>query len=144
MNPRTLIACALLATASGASLAGNISLSLSGEVSPGVYGRVDIGRAPPPMLVYAQPLVYVQPVHVVRPPQPIYLHVPPGHAKNWGKQCGRYNACSRPVYFIRSAEYEPSYGERGRDHDDDDRGGKHKDKHKDKNKGHGKGHGDKH
>ena len=143
MNPRTLIACALLATASGASLAGNISLSLSGEVSPGVYGRVDIGRAPPPMLVYAQPLVYVQPVHVVRAPQPIYLHVPPGHAKNWGKHCGRYNACSRPVYFIRSAEYEPGYGERGRDHDDD-RGGKHKDKHKDKNKGHGKGHGDKH
>ena len=133
MNPRTLIACALLATASGASLAGNISLSLSGEVSPGVYGRVDIGRAPPPMLVYAQPLVYVQPVHVVRAPQPIYLHVPPGHAKNWGKHCGRYNACARQVYFVQENWVQERYEEhQGKGH------GKYKDKDKDKHKGKGK------
>ena len=31
--------------------------------------------------------------------QPIYLHVPPGHAKNWRKHCAHYNACGQPVYF---------------------------------------------
>lgn len=34
--------------------------------------------------------------------QPIYLHVPPGHAKNWRSYCGRYDACGQPVYFVRS------------------------------------------
>ena len=47
---------------------------------------------------------------------PLYLHVPPGHAKKWSKHCHKYNACDRPVYFVRSAEYEAGYesGDRGR------------------------------
>jgi hypothetical protein len=80
------------------------------------------------------PVVVAQPV----PMEPIYLHVPPGHAKNWRKHCHEYNACNRPVYFVRSAEYEPGYrpdrgehdhghhgdhGNRGRG--DDDRGDDH-------------------
>jgi hypothetical protein len=75
------------------------------DVRPGIYGRVDIGGAPPPLLVYPEPVVVVrqpQPVQV----QPIYLHVPPGHAKHWSKHCGEYNACGLPVYFVKSAEYE--------------------------------------
>jgi len=51
--------------------------------------------------------------------------VPPGHAKNWAKHCHRYDACARPVYFVRSAEYEPrrehGHGKghgKGRGHDD--------------------------
>jgi hypothetical protein len=78
---------------------------ISSDVRPGIYGRVDIGGSPPP------PLVYPEPVVVVRQPQsaqvrPIYLHVPPGHAKHWSKHCGEYNACGLPVYFVKSAEYE--------------------------------------
>jgi len=66
--------------------------------------------------VYAQPMVIVaEPHHHY---EPIYLHVPPGHAKNWRRYCGRYNACGRPVYFVRSAEYEPNY-RRDHDHDHD-------------------------
>ena len=45
---------------------------------------------------------YAQPVAIERGPlerPPIYLHVPPGHAKHWRKYCRQYNAC----------------GERGRD-----------------------------
>jgi hypothetical protein len=75
------------------------------DVRPGIYGRVDIGGAPPPLLVYPEPVVVVrqpQPVQV----QPIYLHVPPGHAKHWSKHCREYNACGLPVYFVKSAEYE--------------------------------------
>jgi hypothetical protein len=85
-----------------------INLSVGGEISPGVYGQVQFGNAPPPPVFYPQPMIIVrQPAMMAV--EPIYLHVPPGHAKNWAKHCRAYNACNRPVYFIRSAEYEPGY-----------------------------------
>ncbi len=143
MNLRSIFVAGLLAGSAGLASAGNISLTVAGEVSPGVYGRVDIGRQPP-VLVYEQPVYITRPVHVVAaPPPPLYLHVPPGHSKNWSKHCGRYNACARPVYFVRSSEYAPVYVDRGHDrydergHDDDRGHGKGKGK----DKGHGKGHG---
>jgi len=105
-----------------------INLSVGGEISPGVYGQVQFGNAPPPPVVYEEPRIIVrQPPDVVL--QPIYLHVPPGHARNWARHCREYNACNRPVYFVRSAEYEPGYrghghGHEGRGYDrrEDDRG----------------------
>jgi hypothetical protein len=78
---------------------------LSSDVRPGIYGRVDIGGAPPPLLVYPEPVVVVRQPQSVQV-QPIYLHVPPGHAKHWSKHCREYNACGLPVYFVKSAEYE--------------------------------------
>jgi hypothetical protein len=88
----------------------SISATITGEVVPGVYGHVVLGNRPPPPLVYAQPVVAVPVVVAERMPmEPIYLHVPPGHARNWRKHCHEYNACNRPVYFVRSAEYEPGY-----------------------------------
>jgi hypothetical protein len=85
-----------------------INLSVGGEISPGVYGQVQFGNGPPPPVVYAQPTIIApQPPGVVV--RPLYLHVPPGHAKNWAKHCREYNACGRPVYFVKSAEYEPGY-----------------------------------
>ena len=50
------------------------------------------------------------PAVVAMPAQPIYLHVPPGHARHWEKHCHEYNACYRPVYFVKSAEYAPDHG----------------------------------
>lgn len=103
---RTLSALLLIAAA-GHALAADVYVgaSISGQVAPGVYGRIDIGNAAPP------PVVYVQPVVAVRSPSysggPVYLHVPPGHAKNWSKHCQKYNACAQPVYFVKSSEYEP-------------------------------------
>jgi hypothetical protein len=95
-------------TAAGSALAANVSVTLEGEVAPGVYGRVRIGDRPPPPVVYQQPVVIVQsPRPVVA--SPIYMNVPPGHARNWGRYCGRYQACGQPVYFVRT----PAYG-----HDD--------------------------
>jgi hypothetical protein len=124
------------------ALAADVGVSVQvGE--PGFYGRIDIGNFPRPQLVYAQPVVIQHvPVAVVR--QPIYLHVPPGHAKDWRKHCGKYNACGQPVYFVRDDwyqhEYVPRYRERhgaghGKHHDDD-RGEGH-------DHGHGKGKGHK-
>jgi hypothetical protein len=108
---------ALLLSA-GVSHAGDLDIRvlLSGEVAPGVYGQVQIGNERPPPVVYAQPML-IEPQ--AAPPPPIYLHVPPGHAKNWRKHCREYNACNRPVYFIRSKEYEPGYSHRDDHHEHD-------------------------
>ena len=75
---------ALLFSASLSAHAGTpiINLSIGGEISPGVYGQVQFGNGPP------------------------------GHAKHWAKHCREYNACGRPVYFVKSAEYEPGFRER--------------------------------
>lgn len=119
MMIRTFLAAATMSLASLHAAAGEptVQVSVGGQISPGVYGRVDFGNAPPPPVVYSQPVVIVrQPQPVVV--QPVYLHVPPGHAKNWSRHCHRYDACARPVYFVKSAEYEPRHG-----------------------RGHGKGHG---
>jgi hypothetical protein len=118
-----------------------VNATVEGALAPGVYGRIDIGNAPPPALIYAQPVIIQRaPVYVQQPP--LYLHVPPGHSKNWSKHCGRYNACGQPVYFVNvrgDNDFERRRFEeerRGRDrghfrgregHDDDE--------------GHGRGHG---
>ncbi|GAC1452528.1 MAG: hypothetical protein PVS2B3_10540 [Steroidobacteraceae bacterium] len=102
----------------------SVNAVISGQVVPGVYGQVVIGNgAPPPPLVYAQPvLAQPAPVVVGEPVEaPLYLHVPPGHARHWRKHCHEYNACNRPVYFVRSAEYDPGYRP-DRGHDEDDQG----------------------
>jgi hypothetical protein len=129
--------------------AADVGISI-GISQPGVYGRIDIGRFPQPVLIQTQP-VYVE---RVRGREPVYLWVPPGHRKNWRKHCYRYDACGAPVYFVQDSWYEervmrdrsPRYEDRDNRyrHDNDegprrDRGQGHghgKDKHKDK--GHGR------
>ena len=140
MKPLQAIAFVSLLLGSLAAHAGTPSITLTGggEVSPGVYGQVQIGNAPPPPVVYAQPMIITQLRHdVVR--DPIYLHVPPGHANNWSRHCREYNACSRPVYFVKSAEYEPGYHGRNdgmrRDEGRSDEG------RSDEHRGHGRGEG---
>ena len=121
MNRKILIAAALAATALSARPADvGVSISIS---QPGVYGRIDIGRFPQPRVVLPQPILVARPVRVQ--PEPVYLWVPPGHRKHWGKHCGRYNACGVPVYFVQDRWYDEHVmpaGRRGR-------------------QGHGKGHG---
>jgi hypothetical protein len=120
----------------------SISATITGEIVPGVYGHVVLGNRPPPPLVYAQPVVAV-PVVVVQPVpmEPIYLHVPPGHAKNWRKHCHEYNACNRPVYFVRSAEYEPGYRPERGEHDHAHHGDRGNHGHGDEDRGDDHGHG---
>ena len=95
----------LVAAASAPALAADVGVSVSiGQ--PGFYGRIDIGNAPPPVLIYSQPVI-IQRVHAA--PPPIYLRVPPGHAKKWSKHCQKYDACSRPVYFVKDDWYNNVY-----------------------------------
>lgn len=129
----TLIA---LAVASVSSFAGtNVGVSVSVN-QPGVYGRIDIGNAPPPIVINPQPIIIQQPPAVVVERRPIYLRVPPGHQKNWGRYCGQYAACGQPVYFVREDWYQDHW-RREHEHDHDH------DRHDGPGRGHGRGH-DKH
>ncbi|MES1979922.1 MAG: hypothetical protein V4451_17930 [Pseudomonadota bacterium] len=102
-----------------------------GALVPGVYGRIEFGTAPPPPVIYSQPVIIQRPAVVVEQ-QPLYLHVPPGHAKKWSKHCAQYNACGQPVYFVKV---------RG---DDQFERVQYREKHKDRHKGKHRGHGDDH
>lgn len=116
-----------------------INVILEGEVAPGVYGRVELGNDSRPDIYYREPMIIVSDSKYARS-RPVYLHVPPGHAKNWGKHCSKYRACDRPVYFVRSAEYDEHYSDdHGHDehkHEKNDRPGK--------GQGNGKGKGNNH
>jgi len=141
-----LVALSALLGGSAHAAAPYANATVQGALAPGVYGRIEIGNAPPPPLIYTQPVIIQRvPVHV-RQPQPMYLHVPPGHAKKWSKHCARYNACNRPVYFVKvrgDDDYERRHGRdeyRGYENDHGDKHDRH-DKHdKGNGKGHGKGH----
>ena len=137
----------LLVACAGAQTHTYINSTVSRQLAPGVYGRIDIGNAPPPPLIYAEPVIIQRPAVMVQR-SPIYMHVPPGHAKNWGKHCARYNACGQPVYFAREPVRAQYYGGRpghdGRDDrrwDDGHRGGGKHDRHDGRGEGRGKGHG---
>ena len=95
---------------------------------PGVYGRIEIGNFPPPPVLYPQPVIIARPAVVVQQ-APMYLYVPPGHAKKWDKHCHRYNACARQVYFVQEQWVHERYDERHG---------------QGKGRGHGKGKGKKH
>jgi hypothetical protein len=93
--------------ASAPALAADVGVSISvGE--PGFFGQIDIGNVPRPVLVNPRP-VLIQPAPVGVVAVPIYLHVPPGHAKHWSKYCGQYNACGRPAYFVQDRWYNTVY-----------------------------------
>jgi hypothetical protein len=123
---RSLIIAAL-AAATTSALAADVNVSVQ-VGQPGFYGRIDIGSFPPPQLVYLEPVI-VQPVPVGVVRQPIYLHVPPGHAKDWRKHCRKYNACGQPVYFVQedwyNSVYVPRYSDSKR-HDAKKQGKGHK------------------
>src|SRR5512141_1395838 len=120
---RFLIAAAVAATTvTTPAFAADVGVSVSiGE--PGFYGRLDIGGYPQPQVIYRQPIA-VERIPMNRPP--IYLHVPPGHAKNWRKHCHEYNACGERVYFVQDSwynrEYVPRYQQQHRDRQDGRRG----------------------
>lgn len=144
---KRLLLAAALAAATVPVVAADVGVSLSiGQ--PGFYGRLDIGDYPRPQLIYRQPLV-IERVSDDRPP--IYLHVPPGHAKNWRKHCRKYNACGERVFFVQdnwyNREYVPRYQAQHRDRRDDrrdlrseDNRGNQSNDRRGNDKGHGRDH----
>lgn len=127
---KKLLAAALLTTAMP-TFAADVGVTVSiGQ--PGFYGQIEIGQQyPRPALVYSQPVI-IQQATVVR--QPLYLHVPPGHAKHWRKHCGEYGACGRPVYFVQDTWYNTVYAPEYRKHHHEHG---HRDHGRDRDRGHG-------
>lgn len=80
-----------------ASAQTSVGLSI-GINQPGVYGQINIGALPAPALVAPQPVI-VAPGAVGVPPA--YLYVPAAEQRDWRRYCNKYNACGRPVYFVR-------------------------------------------
>lgn len=100
---RLLIATAFVVSAPLNTTAQAADTGLSVSTSqPSFFGRLDIGDYPPPQVIYPQP-VAVEPVPNDRPP--IYLRVPPAHAKHWRKHCRQYQACGERVYFVHDKWY---------------------------------------
>lgn len=134
----TLLAASLLAM-SASAFAADVGLSLS-VGQPGFYGRIDVGDYPPPQVLYRQPVIIERPVRYVEV-APIYLRVPPGHARNWAKHCHAYHACNQRVFFVQDRwynnEYVPRYHERH------GHGGPHREEHyrDDRRDDHGPGRG---
>jgi hypothetical protein len=105
----------MMSVASLPVLAADVGVSVT-VGQPGFYGTIDLGNFPqPPQVIYPQP-VLIQRVPVDMAPPPLYLRVPPGHAKNWRKHCRKYNACDRPVYFVQEQWYNDVYVPRYREH----------------------------
>jgi hypothetical protein len=89
------VACAA-ATAKDAS---PINASTGGPLRPGVYGRIELRGTLPP-LVNPRPVVAVRTIGQ-KLPEPVYLYVPSGQVRRWAQHCAKWNACERPVYFVR-------------------------------------------
>jgi len=123
---RLLFAVVLTALATPA-LAADVGVSVSiGQ--PGYYGRLDIDGYSQPKMIYQRPrFMYRSAMHR----QPIYMHVPPGHARNWRKHCRAYNACAERVYFVQSNWYKNEFAPRYRQRHHDEQGGRRDDRNDD-------------
>lgn len=106
---RAVFAALSIAAASSAGAGVDVGVGVTIR-EPGVYGRIEIGTAPPPPVVYHQPVIIARPV-VVAPQPPLYLYVPPGHAKKWGRHCHKYDACGRQVYFVKEEWVQTQYAQ---------------------------------
>lgn len=96
-------ACAFAFAASAQAQTGvNVQIG-----QPGFYGQIQIGNTQP-QVIYQQPVIIQRPA-VATPMQPVYMRVPPGHAKKWAKHCAEYNACGMPVYFVKDDWYQRTY-----------------------------------
>jgi len=127
---------AAAATISAPACAADVGVSVSiGQ--PGFYGQIDIGNFPQPQVIFAQPMM-IQRGPMNRPP--IYLRVPPGHAKHWSKHCREYNACGERVFFVQDSwynrEYAPRYQDQNRGRQDGRSDERRNDEHGNKKKDH--------
>lgn len=137
-----VIAAAVVAVAfTNPASAADVGVSVT-VGQPGFYGRLDIGGYPQPQVIYREPRV-IERVYETR--EPIYLRVPPGHAKHWSRHCHEYDACGERVYFVRdnwyNRQYAPRYQEQHRDYQDGRRDDDREDHHENQgNRRHGDDH----
>jgi hypothetical protein len=94
-----LVALTLTLTVAGAAQAqAYVNVTVGGAFAPGVFGQISLGNNPPPPVLNVQPVIVGQPIFGA---PVMYLHVAPEEYRDWGRYCGRYQACGRPVHFVR-------------------------------------------
>lgn len=85
---------------------------------PSYYGPISTGYGIRPPVYSSRPVIVTPPRGRQRwsqaSGQTVYLRVPPNQARDWRRYCGRYQACNRPVYFVRDAWYRNVYAPRVR------------------------------
>jgi hypothetical protein len=143
VNRFAIAATLALATTllSGPARADDVNIAVAVGL-PGFYGQLNIGDVPRPRVIYARPVVIERAPEFVAAP-PIYLRVPPGHEKHWSKHCAAYQACGRPVYFVREEWYRNEYVPRHREYGEDRGEDRHEGREHDHGKGHDHDHGNK-
>lgn len=134
-----------------AGFAGTAAAQVSVTIGePGFYGRITLGDAPRPRVLYEEPVI-IERGRAYGPP--VYLRVPPGHAKHWDKHCREYNACGEPVYFVDDDWYTREYAPYYREHHGEGRRAEYREERRDDRRddyrddhgpgrGHGRGHED--
>jgi hypothetical protein len=142
---RFLIAVAIAAvtvtTFNTTVLAADVGVSIN-MGQPSFYGRLDPNGYPQPQLIYRQPKAIGR---VPMNQAPVYMRVPPNHAKNWHKHCNKYNACDERVLFVQdnwyNRQYAPRYQEQhgGRENNNNNNNGDHHGNNNN-NDGHGRNH----
>ena len=90
-------ACVAFAAAAAAREPSPAKPPVHHTLRPGLYGRIEVRHTPP--LIYPAPVTVRGSADGVRPP--VYLYVPPGQVRHWAQNCARWDACDRPVYFVR-------------------------------------------
>lgn len=100
-KPALAAATLALALCAPAQAQTYVNMTVGGAFAPGVYGQISLGNNPPPPVWNAQPVVVGHPVYGAAP---MYLHVPQAEYRDWGRYCGRYQACGHPVHFVRVEE----------------------------------------
>lgn len=117
---RLLTAMALAAASITApAFAADVGVSITlGE--PGFYGQLDLGNYGRPPVIYSRPITVTR-NRYGSAGEPVYLRVPTAQTRNWKRYCSGYNACGRPVYFVRDDWYSNTYAPRYRDDHRDNR-----------------------
>ncbi|WP_157314480.1 hypothetical protein [Chitinibacter sp. GC72] len=128
------LAALALSAISWSAQAADVGVSIR-VGDPDFYGQLEIGERFRPRVIYEQPQIIHRTRYVY---EPVYLRVPPGHARHWSRHCGRYRACARPVYFVQDGWYRDTYRHRGHWRDRNDW---HKDHRGHRDDGHPRHHG---
>lgn len=126
------VALTFFAVCAAPAMAADVGVSVRiGD--PGFYGELNIRDYGRPRLLNDRPVLVER---RYRNLAPVYLRVPPGHQRNWARFCDRYDACYRPVYFVRDDWYRNVYAPRYRElHHHDHPGARHDDRRDDRRHG---------
>ncbi|MDH3208815.1 MAG: hypothetical protein OEM00_02290 [Burkholderiaceae bacterium] len=131
MKTSKLLSLFLLGAACSASYASDaqVSVIVGGQISPGVYGSVQVVTAPHRRVLHKKSVIVVRPARAVVPAR-VRPHAPLVHAQHWAHPGGAYRHYGQRVHFLRSATYERGHGRKMRMYQDGARG-----------RGKGRGHG---